>query len=198
MIEFAAENGHAGILKLAVSQGVRLFPDAVLGTIRAHSLECLKVAVESAPSTIPDCALVFAAANGFSEGVRYLHLRGFPLWGDTNPIDAEGLLWLRKALGFHWYIDYPLAPRGGEAPMDVDFRPHPDMEAHVDVHMEAHMDVAPPPDPDMHEETSRMQKDPWHPMELHHLARGRAGLGGRLRRAGARAQTREGSARRGR
>jgi hypothetical protein len=105
--EVAAESGHAGILKLALAHGVTLFGEALIAAITGRSIECLKVAVESNPEEVPVCAVAFAGAHGFFEGVRYLHSRGFPLWGEGAPIDAEGLLWLREALKFHMYIECP-------------------------------------------------------------------------------------------
>ncbi len=106
----AAENRHAAILELAVSQGVTLSDETLFASIASHSLECVKAAVESNPGNLPDCALVFAAAHGFSDGVRYLHRRGFALWDEETPIDAEGLLWLHEALKFHMYYDFSDCP----------------------------------------------------------------------------------------
>jgi hypothetical protein len=114
--ESAAENGHSAILKLAISQGVALSRETVLAAILGRSVECLKVAVESNPGNVAACVPVFAAVHGFFEGVRYLHSQGFPLWGEGTPIDAEGLLWLREALNFHVYHEYP--PEWDESPED--------------------------------------------------------------------------------
>jgi hypothetical protein len=114
ILDIAVENGHAEKITFAVSHGP-LSEDVVLGIIRAGRLECLKIVAESRPELLPECALVFAAAHGFFDGVRYLHGRGFPLSDEANPIDAEGLLWLREALRFHVYVGVfqsPPAPGG--------------------------------------------------------------------------------------
>jgi hypothetical protein len=80
-------NGHLNILELAVSQGLQLPGTTVLGAIKGRSLECLKFAVEEGRAQVPDCALVYAAAHGYLDGVRYLHRQGFP--AHLNIISSE-------------------------------------------------------------------------------------------------------------
>jgi hypothetical protein len=55
------------------------------------------------------------AAHSFLDGVQYINSREFPLWGEADFMDGEGLLWLRncEALRFHLYIDW-FSPSRGE------------------------------------------------------------------------------------
>ncbi len=78
------------------------------------NLECLKIACEAEPHSVPASAFVFAAAQGFLPGVLYLQtLRDSALWGEGEPIDAEGLCNLQNS-----FLSYLLDPA---APVDEDY-----------------------------------------------------------------------------
>ncbi len=110
---YAAENCHPAILQFAVSKGLPLSRSTVLGAIKGRSLECLKIAVTAAPENVPGFALVFAVVYGFLDGVRYLHRRGFRLWGDGFPIDAEGLRLMRETLRCGAFSERLMPQNGG-------------------------------------------------------------------------------------
>jgi hypothetical protein len=93
----AAENGHAAILNMALSTGLPLPKWTMLGAIKGQSVECLKIAHSANPDDVPKCAMVFAAAHAFIDGMRYLNQLGFALWAQGEPIDAEGLSRVRIA-----------------------------------------------------------------------------------------------------
>jgi hypothetical protein len=76
----------------------------VLGAIKGRSLECLKIAHSANRDTMPKCAMVFAAAHAFLDGMRYLSQHGFAVWGPRQPIDAEGLFALQRAI---WPVPEP-------------------------------------------------------------------------------------------
>jgi hypothetical protein len=99
----AAESGHADILKMAVSKGLPLPGLTMLGAIKGRNLECLKIAHAANPSNVPKCAMVFAVAHAFLDGVRYLDSHGVAMWGPHEPLDAEGLYALCKIMRRYLY-----------------------------------------------------------------------------------------------